>query len=171
MTTKILWILWIQQTLLFRRLSTQLIDWSTKEKKHRQKSLFSILEMSYATWYLVFQYDTCFLKLVKFAVHTNFSKISSFVLKLRDRISVILFFSETKHLLMRIEVIKHIDQNRFFNYYILLSVFRTHKYLELGKEWDANSRQSFFQTLHILPRSLGSMCKLKYRFSTFRHSF
>ena len=97
----------------------------------------------------------------EFAVHTNFSKFSSFVLKLRDRISVILFFSETKHLLMRIEVIKHIDQNRFFNYYILLSVFRTHKYLELGKEWDANSRQSFFQTLHILPRSLGSMCKCK----------
>ena len=44
----------------------------------------------------------------EFAVHTNFSKFSSFVLKLRDRISVILFFSETKHLLMRIdpEVIK-----------------------------------------------------------------
>ena len=99
----------------------------------------------------------------EFAVHTNFSKFSSFVLKLRDRISVILFFGETKHSLMRIdqEVIKHIDQNRFFNYYILLSVFRTHKYLELGKEWDSNSWQSFFQTLHILPRSLGSICKCK----------
>ena len=119
--------------------------------------------MSFATWYLVFQYNTCFLKLFKFAVHTNFSKFYSFVLKLRDRISVILFFSGTKHLLMRIdpEVIKNNDQNRFFNYYILLSVFRTHKYLEFGKEWVANSRQSFFQTLHILPRSLGSMCKCK----------
>ena len=48
--------------------------------------------MSYATWYLVFQYNTCFLKLFKFAVHTNFSKFSSFVLKLRDRISVIFFW-------------------------------------------------------------------------------
>ena len=129
--------------------------------------------MSYATWYLVFQYNTCFLKLFKFAVHTNFSKFSSFVLKLRDRISVILFFSETKHLRMRIypEVIKNIGQNRFFNYYILLSVFRTHKYLELGKEWDGNIQQSFFQTLHILPRSLGSMRKFKKIYCTVHNSF
>ena len=117
--------------------------------------------MSYATWYLVFQYNTCFLKLLKFAIHTNFSKFSSFVLKLRDRISVILFFSETKHLLMRIEVIKHIDQNRFFNYYILLSVFRTHKYLELGKEWDANSRQSFFKPCIYSPDLWGVCASAK----------
>ena len=97
----------------------------------------------------------------EFTVHTNFSKFSSFVLKLRDRISVILFFSETKHLLMRIEVIKHIDQNRFFNYYILLSVFRTHKYLELGKEWDANSRQSFFKPCIYSPDLWGVCASAK----------
>ena len=59
------------------------------------------------------------------------------------------------------EEIKNIGQNRFFNYYILLSVFRTHKYLVSEKMRCKQSATFFYQTLHVLPRSLGSICKSK----------
>ena len=98
----------------------------------------------------------------EFAIHNNFSKFSSFVLKLRDRISVILFFSETKHLLVRIdpEVHTYWSKSIFQLLYFVVS-FQNTQILRVRERMRCKQSAIFFQTLHILPRILGSMCKCK----------
>ena len=108
----------------------------------------------------------------EFAIHNNFSKFSSFVLKLRDRISVILFFSETKHLLVRIdpEVHTYWSKSIFQLLYFVVS-FQNTQILRVRERMRCKQAAIFFSNLAYTPQIFGEYVQVQKIYSTVHNSF